>query len=95
MLSITSRVLREVSFDPAGNRFLGRVELSFQDDADDPPHVARLEVAITLPHRARFPQIEAGLMDEAERELRLRMAGLHPGPSNIFVDPTPHGRMAA
>jgi hypothetical protein len=95
MLSITSRILREVSFDPAGNRFLGRVELSFQDDADDPPHLARLEVGVTLPHRSRYPQIEAALLEAAEREFRLRMAGLHPGPSNIFAAPAPTARLAA
>lgn len=95
MLSITSRSLREVSFDPAGNRFLGRVELSFQDDADDQSHVARLAVSIALPYRARFPQIEAALIEEAERELRLRMAQLHPGPSNIFAEATPQDRLAA
>ncbi len=95
MLSITSRILREVSFDPAGNRFLGRVELSFQDDADDPPHLARLMVSIALPHRARYPQIEAALLDAAERELRLRLARLHPGPSNIFAENAPTTRLAA
>lgn len=95
MLSITSRILREVSFDPAGNRFLGRVELSFQDVTDDPPHLARLEVGIPLPYRSRYPQIEAALLEAAERELRLRLAALHPGPSNIFVDSAASTRMAA
>ena len=95
MLSITSRMLREVSFDPAGNRFLGRVELSFQDDADDPPHIARLVVSSVLPHRSRYPQIEAALLHAAERELRLRMAGLHPGPSNIFTEAESQASLAA
>lgn len=95
MLSITSRSLREVSFDPAGNRFLGRVELSFQDGVDDPPHIARLVVSIVLPHRSRYPQIEAALLNAAERELRLRMAGLHPGPSNIFTEAAPPKSLAA
>ena len=95
MLSITSRTLREVSFDPAGNRFLGRVELAFQDDADEPPHLARLAVHAILPPRARYQQIEDALLAEAERELRLRLARLHPGPTNIFADPKPGDRMAA
>lgn len=86
MLSFTSRILREVSFDPAENRFLGRVELAFQDPSDEAPLTARLSVAVTLPPRARFTQIEAALLDEAERRLTARLAQLDPGPSNLFRD---------
>lgn len=86
MLSVTSRILREVSFDPAENRFLGRVELAFQGAADEAPLTARLSVGVTLPPRARFTQIEAALLDEAQRLLIARLATLDPGPSNLFRD---------
>lgn len=96
MLTITSRLLREVSYDPAEQQFLGRVELAFQDNPKDPPHVARLTVAQVLPHRTRFAQVEAALLDAAERELRLRLARMIAGPVNIFAEPpAAPARMAA
>lgn len=85
MLTITSRALREVTFDPAGNMFLGRVEIAFRDAHDEPLQQARLLVRLSLPHRSRFNQIETALMDEAERQLRLRLAENGEGPKNIFA----------
>lgn len=96
MLTITSRALREVAFDPAGNRFLGRVELTYAESDQDPPQIARITARLTLPHRSRYPQIETALLAEAERQLRLRLAMLDAGPLNIFVDaPVQRQSMAA
>jgi hypothetical protein len=85
MLTITSRALREVVFDPAGNQFLGRVEIAFRDAADEPAHQARLLVRLSLPHRTRFNHIETALLDEAEAQLRRRLATATQGPRNIFA----------
>ncbi|MEY4983487.1 MAG: hypothetical protein RIR62_1753 [Pseudomonadota bacterium] len=85
MLTITSRALREVTFDPAGNLFLGRVEVAFRHAPDEPRHEARLLVRLALSHRSRFHQIETALLDEAERQLRQRLAQHDEGPKNIFA----------
>ena len=93
MLTITSRTLRDVVFDPAGKRVLGRVEIAFRDAHDDQPQQARLRVHLTLPPRSRFTQIEAALLDEGERQLRQRLAACGAGPANIFA-PRTHVVMA-
>lgn len=96
MLTITSRTLREVAFDPAGNKFLGRVELTYAESELDPPQIARITARLTLPSRSRYPQIESAMLAEAERQLRLRLAMLDSGPVNIFVDqPAPPQTLAA
>ena len=45
--------------------------------------------------RAAAQQLGRALLHAAERELRLRMAGLHPGPSNIFTQAAAHSSLAA
>lgn len=88
MLTLTSRRLRDVTFDPAGTRFLGRVEIAFHDSTDAAPLTARLRVSVSAAPRSRYAHIEAALLDEAERELRLRLAKLPQGVTNIFAPVT-------
>jgi len=85
MLTIATRILRDVTHDPTASRFSGRVDLTFREAPDDAPRRASLLVRVALPHRARFSHVEAALLDEAERRLRLRLAELDEGPANIFA----------
>jgi hypothetical protein len=85
MLTLTSRKLRDVTFDPAETRFHGRVEITFHDSTDDAPFTARISVAVSGAPRSRYAHIEAALLDEAERDLRLRLARLPSGVTNIFA----------
>ena len=85
MLTLSTRSLRDLTHDPASGRYSARVDLTFREAPDDPDQRASLRVTLTMPHRARFNHVEAALLDEGERLLRLRLLALGEGPKNIFA----------
>lgn len=85
MLTLSTRSLRDLTHDPATGCYSARVDLIFREAPDEPEQKASLRATLTLPHRARFNHIEAALLDEAERLLRIRLHALGAGPKNIFA----------
>lgn len=85
MLTLTSRVLRELNYDAGSGQFLGRVEITYLEAADETPRLARILAIARLGQRSRFTQIADALLDEAEDQLRSRLSSLLGGPDNIFA----------
>lgn len=96
MLTLHSRQVTDLQFDPRSGQFIGMAHLRYSLLCDpDFAGSARIRTCVTLPRWSRYGVIESALIQAATARLQVRLEEVETDPVNIFaVDPPPLTRAA-